>query len=453
MHRLLFCSLLALGCGSAPAAKTPVPEAAPESDQGNASSAPPDTPEHPVTHEYHGITVSDPYEWLEGDGAAVHAWREAQNAHARQLLDAVPGRAELTARIRELFLASPDWIEPVWKAGHLFAIESHPPKQQPYLVYMPKPEPSLARVIIDPNVLDASGGTTIDWYVPSEDGKLVAVSLSQGGSESGTVHVYETESGKERSADIVPRAHGGTAGGSLAWNADASGFWYTRYPHAGERPPEDLDFYQQVYFHTLGSSTDTDRPSLVQGLPKIAEIELHRSDDGHWVLAQVANGDGGEFLQFLLDARAKEPHWKKLADLSDAVIAAHFGADGGLWLLSRKGAPRGQLLRLDPKLGELARAQLVVPASESVIAAFNVTATRLYVSDIVGGPSAVRIFDHSGRPHGNLPILPVSNVGDIVRLKGDDVLFRNRSYLEAPAWYHWDARQERAQKTELAQKQ
>lgn len=449
-------SLAVLGCGGS----LPQASADPSSGAGASSpastpsaGAPPVAPQRPVTHTYHGVSVSDPYEWLEGESDEVHAWSRGQNAYTRRILDALPGRAELGARVRELYLASPDWYGPIWKAGQLFALEDRPPKQQAYLVTMPRPEPALARVVVDPNVIDPSGGTTIDWFVPSENGKLVAVSLSQGGSESGTVHVYETDTGKERSSDVVPRAHGGTAGGSLAWNADASGFWYTRYPHQGERPPEDLDFYQQVYFHELGHDPSGDRPSLVDGLPRIAEIELHRSDDGRWVLAHVANGDGGEFLQFLLDARAPEPHWKQIAGLADQVVGAGFAPDGSLLLISRHGSSRGKLLRLDPKLGALSQAKLVVPEGSAVLSAFEPTAKRVYVSDIVGGPSAVRIFDAAGKAQGTLPILPISSVGALVRLEGDDVLFRNRSYLDAPAWYRWDAAQRRATKTELAMRQ
>jgi prolyl oligopeptidase len=88
-----------------------------------------------------------------------------------------------------------------------------------------------------------------------------------------------------------------------------------------------------------------------------------------------------------------------------------------------------------------------------VLNAIEPSAKRLYVSDIVGGPSAVRIFDTAGKPQGTLPILPISSVGALARLEGDDVLFRNRSYLDAPAWYRWDAAQRRATKTELAQQQ
>jgi len=440
-----YCALLAFACGgSLPTSRA---DSAP-----SAAVRPPVAEQRPVSHVYHGTTLLDPYEWLEGDGADVHEWTRAENELTRALLDKLPGRAELTASVRKLLTASPDWYAPRWQGGRLFVIEDRPPKQQPYLVTLAKPEPSGAHVVVDPNTIDASGGTTIDWYVPSNDGHLVAVSLSQGGSESGTVHVYEVDSGQERTIDLVPRAHGGTAGGSLAWNGDSSGFWYTRYPHAGERTEADLNFYQQVYFHRLGTESSADAPSLVDGLPKIAEVELHSSEDGAWVLAQVANGDGGEFLQFLLDARVSAPAWKQIGKLEDKLIAARLGPDGSLWLVSRRGAPRGELLRLDPKHADLAQAQRIVPESQVVIESLEPTATRLYVSDLVGGPSEVRMFDTAGKLQGKLPLLPVSSVGAIERLERDDVLFRNRSYLDAPAWYKWNAKERRVDKTELAQR-
>ena len=63
---------------------------------------------------------------------------------------------------------------------------------------------------------------------------LIAVSLSGGGSEEGTLHVYEVETGRELS-DFIPRVNYPTGGGSVAWNAEGSGLYYTRYPRAGER--------------------------------------------------------------------------------------------------------------------------------------------------------------------------------------------------------------------------
>ena len=63
-------------------------------------------------------------------------------------------------------------------------------------------DPATEKVVVDPNQIDAKGGTEIDFYRPSHDGKLVAVSLSQGGSESGDLRVFEVETGQERMTDL-----------------------------------------------------------------------------------------------------------------------------------------------------------------------------------------------------------------------------------------------------------
>src|SRR5262249_10227715 len=151
----------------------------------------------------------------------------------------------------------------------------------------------------------------------------VAVSLSKGGSESGDVHVYEAATGKEQ-GDVVPRVNGGTAGGSVTWNADGTGFYYTRYPRGAERGEADMGFYPEIYFHKLGTKTEEDRYELGKDFPKIAEIQLDTSDDGKTILASVANGDGGEFAHYL---RSSDGKWTQVTKFSDKVIRAAMGPD------------------------------------------------------------------------------------------------------------------------------
>ena len=239
-----------------------------------ADKMPPATPKKPVTDTYHGIKVVDPYRWLEnGDDAAVRKWDREQNQYARHYLDKLSDLAALRKRLTELNSAtSADYLALTDRGGKLFALKVQPPKNQPFLVTLASADdPKSEKSVVDPNKLNAKGTTAIDFYVPSLDGKRVAVSLSEGGSEEGTVHVYETATGKELE-DVIPRVNGGTAGGSVAWNADGSGFWYTRYPRGNERPKEDLNFYQQVYFHKLGTSTEQGYLCPRQGL------SAHRRD-------------------------------------------------------------------------------------------------------------------------------------------------------------------------------
>ncbi len=283
--------------------------------------------------------------------------------------------------------------------------------------------------------------------MPSLDGRLVAVSLSQKGSENGTLHVYEVASGREL-PDRIPHVNGGTAGGSVTWNADGSGLYYTRYPHAGERPPPDLDFYQQVWFHELGSPEADDRYAIGKEFPRIAETELSTSDDGKYVLATVQNGDGGEFAHYLLGPGGT---WETIAGFKDGVKAAAFGRDGSLYLLSTAGAPRRKLLKLDPGVASLAKARVVVPESSVVIQSFEASASHLFVVDLAGGPSELRVFDLEGKGGAAVPILPVSTVSEIVPAGGDDVLFRNQSFIDPPGWYHYAAAARETRKTALFQ--
>jgi prolyl oligopeptidase len=408
----------------------------------------PTTPRRAVSDSYHGITVVEEYRWLENyDDPAVRAWTEAQNRYSRALLDKIAARGLIGERLRALYMAvSADHDQLRRCGGRLFAIKNQPPKEQPLLVTLTSADDLASeQVVLDPNQLDPTGATTIDFYQPSLDGRLVAVSLSQNGSEEGTLHFYELATGREL-GDLIPRVTYPTAGGSVAWSADAAGVYYTRYPRGGERPPADHNFYQQVYYHRLGTPTDSDAYVIGADFPRIAEIELHTTQDGRYLLATVANGDGGEYAHFLRDPAGA---WAQITRFEDEVTRAEFGLDDRLYLLSRHGAPRGKILRIPLATPDLARAEAIVPEHDATIEDFTPTATRLFVTELEGGPSHVRVYDLAGHDAGLLPIPPVSAVWQIEHVQGDEVLLRVSSYTAPPAWYRFEPAEEEPARTAL----
>jgi prolyl oligopeptidase len=444
--------LILAACAEAPPAPVippppmTAPPAPPSATIVTAAPGYPAAAKKPVEGDFFGTKVSDPYQWLEkSSDPDVQKWTAAETQYARGALDALPARAAIKERIASLRKGgSIDFVYLVRRGDAQFAWKIEPPKEQPVLVTLGSVgDPASAKVVLDPNAVDKTGKTTMDFYVPSRDGKLVAVSLSKGGSESGDVHVYEAATGKELS-DVIPRVNGGTAGGSVAWTADGKGFFYTRYPHAGERSAEDMSFYQQVYFHEIGKPAETDHYAVGKEFPRIAEVVLASSDDGKWTLAQVANGDGGEFEHWLYDGKG----WKKFAQLSDKVTDALFGRDGRIYLLSKNGAPRGKILRLSPAKPDLASAEVVVPESDATIQFFSINASRLYVVDLLGGPSRIRAFDLKGKALADVPIPRLATVGQIARIKGDEVLIRYETFVDPPAWYRFGGSGE-VQKTKL----
>ena len=425
--------------------------------QGPVLLQPPATRKRPVTDEYGAFKVTDDYRWLENwDNPEVKQWSAAQNAHTREYLDHLASRPAIKERLTQLIRAgSARYFNLQFRGGTLFAMKFQPPKQQPLLVAMHSADdPGSEKVVFDPNAASSKGSVAVDFYVPSLDGKYVAAALSENGSEDASGHVFEVATGKELT-EAVPRVNFATAGGSIDWKADDSGFYYTRYPQGNERPPEDANFYQQVYFHKLGADAKQDSYVIGKDFPRIAEIQLHTSDDGRWLVVAVANGDGGQFAHYLMDAAG---HWTQLTHFEDGIVAAKVGADDFVYLLSRKDAPRGQLLRLPLSQLEFSKAKVFVAQSSgsgadesgrTSIEDFEPAPGRLYVIDIIGGPSRVRVFDEQGRslPGPSLP--PISAVDQVVPVGRGDVLIYTSTYLEPSAWYRVDAATGKSTRTAL----
>ena len=422
----------------------------------------PATAKRPATDTYTGTSgpqrVSEDYRWLESlDEPAVKDWVTLQNTATRRVLDALPQRNAIRDELKQLIGQAPVTRSSLaYVGGRLFALKRQPPKNQQMLVVLDALSTDTIdgeRVILDPNTRNEKGTTAIDWFVPSRDGRLVEVSLSDNGSEKGTLHVFETATGNELS-DVVPRVQNPTGGGSVAWNADGSGLWYTRYPAPMERPVADAGFHQQVWFHQLGSRSTSDVLSLGNDLPRIAEIRLDASDDGRYVLAEVSNGDGGE-VAFWLHAASDRgvDQWRRLADFKDGYRKAVFGRDRKLYALALQGSPRGRIvaMKLDGS-ATLAKAPTVVAQSDAVIEDMAPTATRLYVEVLVGGPSEIRLYTLAGKSLAAPAAEPISTMSIGTRLGGDAIVYGSQSFVTPFAWYRLDPKRDagRAVKTVLS---
>lgn len=422
---------------------------------GTAPVFPPGT----VSDVIQGVRIADPYRALENaDDPKVKAWSRAQNARARAYLDALPGRAAVGDKLSRLIKASSPAFSGLQARGtRVFALYADPAKQQPALVVLDaKADPSTRRALVDPNALDAEGRVAIDWYAPSLDGRLVAVSLSRDGSEDGTLHVYDGDTGAEIDQPI-PRVQYPTAGGAVAWAADGRGFWYTRYP--GEEAPEaERHFNVAVYFHALGAPVAADPLVLSSkdGVPRTGEIFLDNRAGGSSVLASVQLGDGGQWQHFVLRAGAAP---LRVAAYEDQVVAGAIARDGTIYGLSRKDAPAGKVVKLAPPYtGGFATAPTIIEARDDAAiidggefgAPLSVSDTHLLVTRIKGGPVEVEAYGRDGGAGVPLPTPPIAAVNEVDLLPNGDALYAVSTYLEPPRFLRWSATTGRSEPTALA---
>jgi prolyl oligopeptidase len=413
--------------------------------------------QHAVSDVYHKTTVVDPYRWLENTtDPKVHAWGAAQDARTRKYLDGLPQRAPIFKQLLSQISATSSSFYGLRAVGDsIFAVYSQPPKQQPMIAVLTNAaNPALVRIIVDPNTINPKGTTAIDWFVPSPDGKMLAVSMSENGSEDGTLHLFDVASGKQI-GPLIPRVQYPTGGGGLEWRADSKGFWYTRYPGA-DRPAAEQHFFLQVFFHTLGSDPSKDAYVLGKDFPKVAEVKLDARFNPKLVVVTVANGDGGEFAHYIIGADGSV---RQITHFDDKIVAATAAADGALYLVSRKGAPHGKLLKLEPGATDVSRASTIVAESDAVMLGGGESGGEpvvaapgvLYLRELVGGPSRVAIFDYAGRPKGTLPLPDVAAVDEVEPLSDGTLLYSVETYLRPPYFSRYDAATGKASDTQLAQ--
>jgi prolyl oligopeptidase len=385
----------------------------------------------PVTDTYHGVSVSEDYRWLE-DAASeeTKAWTKAQQQRTRAYFDGISWRGALRARVEQLLRAERSTYRRLLSGrGTFFALKVQTPRQQPFLVALTDLDDlSTERVVVDPDALDPSGETAVDFFVPSPDGKQVAVSLSEHGSEDGSLYVFDAESGK---VIDEPIPHVNLMGGSVAWRHDGAGFWYTLCA-------DPAGFRQQVWFRELGRAPDHIDLAGGFAVERIAENNLSTSPDGRWVMDRVQKGDGGEWQIFI---RSQSPgcSWWQVADVPDKCVYAVLGTDA-LYLLSRRDAPHGKVLRLPLTDGvTVAGAHEIIPASDLVIEDLAVTRDTVWLADIDGGPQQVRAFDHGGRLLPPVDIAPLSSVSSYFSrlsiLGPDRIAWSCESFTEPATWW------------------
>ena len=354
------------------------------------------------SYPLHGHTVSDPYQWLEGDNSdpsrmgqvtpEVAAWTDEQNAHTRAVLDALPGRAAIEAALRPLMEIGAIGA-PVERGGRYFYSKREGAQNQAVYYYREALQ-GTDHVLIDPTAIDATGLTTIEWVSPSHDGSQVAYGTYRAGDENTTLRVRDVATGTDTPLTIPNKTQ------APYWLPDGSGFVYQNL-----RDPQD-PYSGRVLFHRFGTDVDSN-PVLFRQFTKEENEQLATtwgpgaalSDDGRWLV-----------LTYWIDTQSNDA-W--LVDFANYLATGEFtkrtisegrtGHIGGtvigdtLYMHTTKGAPKGRVVSADPEDPTEAHWRtLIAERDDAVIEAVTFGRDAIIVTWMKNASNIVEVFDMNG---------------------------------------------------------
>ena len=383
-----------------------------------------------VVEVIHGQKVEDPYRFLEnGESGEVRNWVNEQNAYTRSILDQLPDRKRIKNRLEEL-LSIGDIGTPQVHKGRYFYTKREGKQNQPVL-YMREGLKGQEKVLLDPNSLSKEGLVVLDWWYPSDDGKLLAYGLSKEGNEQSTLHVMNVETGKNL-PDQIPR----TTFCSLAWRQDKSGFYYTQYPKAGEVPKGEENYHRQVFYHQLGDKPDEDTKIFGEGRDMEEWCDVVLSPDSRFLLVTASQG-WSESEMYFRDLQTSE----KFVPIVEGIDAMFSGQIVGerLYLYTNYKAPRYRLIKLDLKAPSMENWRELIPENESVLEAVQVIGERIVAQYMRNASSQLKIFSLTGE---YLKDIELPALGTVYGLNGEwdgsEALFGFQSYFIPPTIYHYD---------------
>lgn len=379
---------------------------------------------------------ADPFAWLEdGNAPKVQRWTEAQNAATRMILDAVPGRAALEQRFWQLFEIGSLGIpvsRPHGGNRRYFYTRRDGKQNQPVLYRRDgraaHGKAAADHALVDVNSERADGTRALDWWVPSDDGALVAYGVSDDGNEESILRVRDVATGRD-TGDEIPR----TRACSLAWTPDGRGFYYTRYPAAGEVPPGEEAYHRAVFHHRLGDAPARD-PKIFAGRERTDWPGVDLSPDGRWLVITVEQGWSKSEI-YLLDTHGGTgalPAPLALATGEEAKFRVVEALDDRLYLFTTSGASRGRLYRVDPKQPARAHWRLVLPESDDVLDSVVYFRGGLAAAYLHDATARLRLFDAGGAPRGEIPLPGIGALTGLSGARDADELFYSFTSFFAP---------------------
>lgn len=424
MKRRICLSLLALVilCTAAPAKEPPGQSKYPQARKGDQVDV------------YHGTKVPDPYRWLEDpDSPESRKWLEAENRLTFQFLDAIPQRAAIKARLKEVWDYERYGVPSKEQTRYFFSKNTGLQNQS--VVYTTEDFAQPPRELIDPNTLSTDGTMALSGSAVSDDGKSFAYGLESAGSDWQKWKVRDVATGKDRADALDWIKFSGAS-----WLKDGSGFFYSRYDEPkGQNKLRAQAYNQKLFLHKTGTPQAEDK--LVYERPDHKDWLFAGTvtEDGNYLIIDVSHGTDPKNRVFYKDLT--KPDAKVVELLPEGDAAYNFiGNDGAIfWFRTDLKAPLGRIIALDTRKPLPIEPNELVAESPDKLESVSLVGDRLVANYLKDAHSLVKLFKVDGSPDGEISLPGLGTAGGFTGRRPDrETFYSFTSYTTPTTIYRYD---------------
>jgi prolyl oligopeptidase len=391
----------------------------------------PNAPRGDVVDNYHGVSVADPYRWFEDlNSPATKEWVGAENALAQPFLEALPQRAWLGNRLKQLWSYERFGV-PEEEGGRYFFLRNDGTQDQSVL-YVADGLNAPPRVLVDPNGKRDDATISLSDWVPSPDGKVLAYAFSDGGTDWNIWHFRRVDD-----ASDLPGVLKFSKFWNVSWAHDSSGVYYSRYPlkpgdtaetaeHGDDRGRPD------VFFHKLDEAQGNDRLifKVTDHPTKVPSATV--TEDGRYLV--IALYDGLEANDILIqDLRKPGAKVRPVFTAWDGLYTFIGSRGDELFFLTTKDAPRGRVIAVDANQPAPGAWRVVVPQSDNAIDTARYVGGRILVNYNRDVTSLARLFEINGAAAGEVKLPGLGTATDFTGHGDSPEAFFSYSDYQTPA--------------------
>ena len=384
-----------------------------------------------------GVSVADPYRWLENDvrnDGEVRSWVDAQNKVTNAFLATLPGREALEKRITELYDYE-RFAAPEKKGGRYFYTHNSGLQNQSVLFVRDKVDGE-GRVLIDPNPWSKDGATALAEWEPNEQGTKLLYAIQDGGTDWRTVKVRDVATGKDLPDEIK-----WVKFSNLSWAKDGSGFYYSRFPAPkAEGTYQSLNENQQIYFHKLGTKQSADR--LMFSTPRQPDLNnvAEVSDDGRWLIVYSSSGTDPRYQVSLLDLRQGKARPRMLIRGFDNNWGYIGNRGPAFYFVTDKGAPRQRIVSLNV-LAAKPVPRTIVPEDQATLDSAHLVGGKLIANYLADAKTEVRVHGLDGALVRKVELPGIGTASGFAgKFEDPETFFAFTSYNRPTTIYRYDVK-------------